>query len=139
MQNVWRGQIEHDRNNILEKPVITKAILIRFNEVFSQTALAHNQNTSKLSFLKSLKDVYNSEKYLQINNFRIRKAITKLRTSSHTLAIEAGRWTNIERGNRLCKQCTLHRIEDEIHFLISLYKVHGLNVKRLLKQSKLKI
>ena len=78
MSNVWRGQIEHDRNNILEKPVITKAILIRFNDVFSQTALAHIQNTNKLSFLKSLKGVYNSEKYLQINNFSNRKAVTKL-------------------------------------------------------------
>ena len=91
MSNVWRGQIEHDRNTILEKPVITKAILIRFNDVFSQTALAHSQNTNKLSFLNSLKGVYNSEKYLQINNFSNRKAITKLRTSNHTLAIEAGR------------------------------------------------
>ena len=112
MSNVWRGQIEHDRNNILEKPVVTKAILIRTND-----ALAHIQNTNKLSFLKSLKGVYNSEKYLQIKNFSNRKAITKLKTSNHTLAIEAGRWTNIERENRLCTQCTLHKIEDEIHFL----------------------
>ena len=51
MSNVWRGQIEHDRNNILEKPVITKAILIRFNDVFSQTALAPIQNTNKLYIL----------------------------------------------------------------------------------------
>ena len=58
MSNVWSCQIEHDRNNIMEKPVITTAILIRFNDVFSQTALAHIQNTNKLSFLKSLKGVY---------------------------------------------------------------------------------
>ena len=116
------GQIEHDRSNILEKPVITKAILIRFNDAFSQTALAHIQNTNKLSFLKSLKGVYDSEKCLQINYFSNRKAITKLRTSNHTLAIEAGRWTNIERENRLCKQCTLHKIEDEIHFLFHCTK-----------------
>ena len=118
MSNVWRVQIKHDRNNILEKTVI----LIRSNDVFSQTALTHIQNTNKLSFLKSLKGVYNSEKYLQINNFSNRKATTKLRTSNHTLAIEAGRWTNIERGNRLCKQCTLHKIEDEIHFLFHCTK-----------------
>ena len=34
MSNVWMGQTEHDRNNFLEKTVITKAILVRFN-VFS--------------------------------------------------------------------------------------------------------
>ena len=118
MSNVWRSQIEHDKNNILEKPVITKAILIRLNDVFSQTALAHIQITNNLSFLKSLKGVYNSEKYLEINNFSNRKTITKLRTSNHTLAIEAGRWTNIGRENR----CTLHKIEDEIHFLFHCAK-----------------
>ena len=128
MSNVWRGQIEHDRNNILEKPVI----LIRFNDVFSQTALAHIQNTNKLSFLKSLKGVYNSEKYLKINNFSNRKAITELRTSNHTLAIEAGRWTNIERENRR----TLHKIEDEIHFLFHCTKYTA--ERQDLKQSKLK-
>ena len=116
MSNVWIDQIEHDRNNLLEKPVIAKSILIRFNDVFSQTALAHIQNTNKLTFLKSLKEVYKSEKYLKIDNFGNRRVITKLRTSNHTLAIEAGRWTNIERENRLCKQCTENKIEDEIHF-----------------------
>ena len=137
MSNVWRGKIEHDRNNILENPVITKAILIRLN-VFSQTALAHIQNTNKLSFLKSLKGVYNSEKYLQINDFSNRKAITKLRTSNHTLTIEAGRWTNIERENRLCKQCTLHKIEDEIQFLFRCTKYTAERQKTLETISKLK-
>ena len=122
MSNVWIDLIEHDRNNLLEKPVISKSILIRFNDVFSQTALAHIQNTNKLTFLKSLKEVYKSEKYLKINNLGTRRAITKLRTSNHTLAIEAGRWTNIERGNRLCKQCTENKIEDEIHFLFQCTK-----------------
>ena len=89
--------------------------------MFSQTALAHIQNTNKLTFLKSLKEVYKSEKYLKINNSGNRRAITKLRTSNHTLAIEAGRWTNIERENR-CKQCTENKIEDEIHFLFQCTK-----------------
>ena len=57
MSSVCRGQIEHDKNNILGKTVITKAILIRFNDVFSQTALAHIQNANKLSFLKSLEGI----------------------------------------------------------------------------------
>ena len=129
MSNVCIDQIEHDRNNLLEKPVIAKSILIRFNDVFSQTALAHIQNTNKLTFLKSLKEVYKSEKYLKCNNFGNRRAITKLRTSNHTLTIEAGRWTNIERENRLCKMRFI--------FFSSGQSIR-LNVKRLLKQSKLK-
>ena len=69
-----------------------------------------------------MKEVYKSEKYLKINNFGNRRTITKLRTNNHTLAIEAGRWTNIERENRLCKQCTENKIEDEIHFLFQCTK-----------------
>ena len=34
MSNVWKDQIEHDRNNILEKSIITKPILIRFKMCF---------------------------------------------------------------------------------------------------------
>ena len=100
--------------------------------------MAHIQNTNKLSFLKSLKGVYNSEKYLQINIFRKRKAITKLRTSNHTLAIEAGRWTNIERENRICKQCTLHKIEDEISFFYFIVQSTRLNVKKTFETIKTK-
>ena len=133
MSNVWRGQIEQNRNNILEKSVITKAILIRFNDVFSQTALAHIQNTNKLSFLKTLKGVYNSEKYPQINNFSNRKTITKLRTSNHTLAIEAGRWTNIDYVNN----ARYIKLKKRFIFYFVVQSIR-LNVKRLLKQSKLK-
>ena len=59
MSNVWMDQIEHDRNNILEKSIITKAILIRFKDVFSQIVLAHIENTNKLTFLKYLKKYTN--------------------------------------------------------------------------------
>ena len=69
-----------------------------------------------------MKEVYKSERYLQIKHFGNKIVITKLRTSNHNLAIEAGRWTNIERVNRLCKQCTQHNIEDEIHFLFQCTK-----------------
>ena len=122
MSNVWMDQIEHDRNNISEKPIITKAILIRFKDVLSQTVLAHIENTNKLTFLKSLNEVYKSEKCVHIKNFGNRRAITKLRTCNHNLAVESGRSSNIERENRQCKQCTQHKIEDEIHFLFQCTK-----------------
>ena len=52
---------------------------------------AHIENTNKLTFLKSLKEVYKSEKYLQIKYFDNRRATTKLRTSNHNFAVELGR------------------------------------------------
>ena len=103
----------------------------------SQTALVHIQNTNKLSFLKSLKGVYNSEKYPQINNFSNRKAITKLRTSNHTLAIEAGRWTNMEREIDYVNNARCIKLKTRFIFYF-IVQSNQLNVKRLLKQSKLK-
>ena len=57
------------------------------------------------------------EPYLsEVSNFRYRKSISKIRTSSHSLAIEKMRHSKniIPFGERLC-----HLIEDEQHFLTS--------------------
>ena len=53
------------------------------------------------------------ENYLKIKNCQNRKAISKLRTSSHLLKIEKGRWTNIARENRICTRCRQNTVEDE--------------------------
>ena len=101
-----------------------KEILTRLTDIFSQNAFDHIQNTNsgKLKFLRSMKHTYNCETYLKIDNFENRRALTKLRTSNHRLAIETGRWTKTERENRLCKQCTQNEIEDENHFLFKCQK-----------------
>ena len=59
------------------------------------------------------------ENYLScVQNPQYRNALTKFRTSSHTLEIERGRHTNpitpVEQ--RLCNVC--HVLEDELHFLL---------------------
>ena len=62
------------------------------------------------------------EKYVDLQgNFALRRNITKIRTSSHKLEIEAGRYlknsnkTKTESKKRLCKNCDLGEIEDEAH------------------------
>ena len=42
--------------------------------------------------------------------------MTKIRLSNHHLMIEKGRYTNIDRKNRVCPFCPKD-IEDEIHFI----------------------
>ena len=44
-----------------------------------------------------------------------RKAMMKLRISSHTLRIERGRWLNIQPKDRLCTLC--NNLEDEFHVI----------------------
>ena len=47
-----------------------------------------------------------------------RKALVKLRISSHKLRIETGRYDKIPREERLCNLCNSNKIEDETHFLL---------------------
>ena len=68
---------------------------------------------------KMFKLHFERELYLdQVKDFRYRNAITRLRTSSHTLEIERGRHRRpkICVENRLCLMCK--SVEDERHFLI---------------------
>ena len=73
-----------------------------------------------------LKTNFGLEKYLTlINNFNYRKSICRFRVSAHRLYIETGRYTNIPRNERLCKNCSANEIEDEAHFLIKCDKLNN--------------
>ena len=122
MSNIWRAQLRYDDDNSLKIPIITKKVLTRLTDILSAFVHIHNTNSGKLNFLRDMKDTYTIEKYLKINNMKNRWALTKLRTSNHTLAIETGRWTKTDRENRLCNQCTEHKVEDETHLIFECKK-----------------
>jgi hypothetical protein len=46
-----------------------------------------------------------------------RSCLSKFRLSSHSLAVETGRWGGLEREDRRCTHCNGKAIEDEQHFL----------------------
>ena len=76
-------------------------------------------NNSKLDIYNSIKKKYNFENYLtEIKNPKHRLAVTKLRTSAHTLPIEIGRYTRTPRSERKCKLCNIEEIGDEFHYLM---------------------
>ena len=85
MSNIWIKQFEN-QNKITNK-INTNYILTRLTDIFSQTSVdtIQNTNNSKLHFLNYFKKVFNTENYLKIRNFENRRALTKLRTSSHNL------------------------------------------------------
>ena len=97
---------------------------------FESRWVADTQNLPKNPILRSYslyKHGLYFEPYLDsISDSRYRTALTRLRTSSHVLEIERGRYTvpKTAVGDRLCKIC--HQIEDEAHFLIDckLYDNH---------------
>ena len=56
--------------------------------------------------------------YLQKYIPKLHRTLTKIRLSAHTLAVETGRYRNIERIEIICINCNLNTIEDEYQFLL---------------------
>ena len=100
------------------------ALFYREKDIFTQTALESIQNMSKMQTYAFLKQSWKIEDYLlQVGNIKDRTALSKLRLSDHTLAMEKGRHQNIIQSDRKCPFCP-EEIEDEFHFLIKcpIYK-----------------
>jgi hypothetical protein len=55
----------------------------------------------------------------------LRRMLTKLRISAHSLAIETGRYgtTKIPADQKFCKFCPTN-VEDEVHFIIVKVFIH---------------
>ena len=77
---------------------------------------------NKLRMYKKFKTIFKQEKYTDLLDFRSRKQIALLRTSSHKLKIETDRYLGkggyIPPNQRLCTNCDLGATEDEPHFLL---------------------
>ena len=78
------------------------------------------------------------EHYLaNVNNFDQRENITKLRISVHQLNIERGRYTGLPPELRLCSQCHLKEVEDELHFLLVCPKYNNERLQLVESVSKI--
>ena len=76
---------------------------------------------NKLRTYALLKQDYSLEPYLESDlPSHLIRAIARLRTSSHSLAIETGRYCRprLPPEQRLCKLCDKNHVEDEKHFLL---------------------
>ena len=77
-------------------------------------------HSGKLDTYFHLKQSFHMEPHLSLTNFHHRQAICKIRISAHNLMIEFGRYHKpkaIPREERLCRNCNLNEVENEIHFL----------------------
>ncbi len=90
-----------------------------FEKVWRTQLLGEGRTgNSKLRTYKQFKKTFAMEKYLLFLPFHKRRSITRLRISSHNLAIEKGRHCRTELENRICTICASGEIEDEYHHVI---------------------
>ena len=84
----------------------------------------------KLRSYKLFKRHIETEKYVTANLSKYeRSLIAKLRSGTLSLAIETGRFRNIEVENRFCLMCDQNQIENEIHFVCICPFYHELRQK----------
>ena len=99
--------------------IFLKIFKQRLQDNFVQEWHHRLNDSSRALFYREIAS-FDCKNYLDVVNVRkFRTALTKLRTSSHRLEIEVGRWArpqSIARKNRKCKFC--NKLEDEFHFII---------------------
>ena len=83
------------------------------NQIFN-----YIDNKDNRSFFTELKQTYEKERYVNLKNFEIQFALSKLRLSSNTLAVVTGKWYRFKKENRLCSFCSVNAMQDEFSFLI---------------------
>ena len=106
-------------NNQFDINIPLAAIKQRIFDTFSQNWYADINNSSRLQSYSIFKHDFKHEKYLDdISESKYRIALSRLRTSSHSLFIETRRYDRTARAARLCKTCNMNKTEDEYHFIL---------------------
>ena len=84
------------------------------HENIGNDGLDHN----KLRFYRTFKSCFKPEYYIEnVHNRNQRAWLSRLRTSSHRLEVERGRYSGIVLSERLCRYCPEKDVDTEIHFL----------------------
>ena len=84
-----------------------------------QNQISSLRNNRKLQFFNKIIQINKKPSYVDTIRFKSdRSLICRYRISSHSLAIERGRYKNIPANERICKSCQLGNVEDEKHFFI---------------------
>jgi len=84
----------------------------------------------KLRTYRSFKTHLRLEKYLMTSaNYQGRALMTAIRIGTNKLQIERGRWIQQKRLERVCKQCSMNQVENEVHFVLLCPKYEELRQK----------
>ena len=83
-------------------------------------------NSNKCLFYRNFKPDYGRERYISTIPDTYVLSLFQFRCSSHKLPIETGRYHNIPRELRLCRNCDMGVIGDEFHFIMECPKFQDL-------------
>ena len=105
----------------IDKKIDNSMLQIVKTRIFDQAKqdiFSKIEKSRKCIFYKYLIDGLYLQCYLRKSiPVKFQRCISKIRLSSHQLAIEAGRYSNTIRRDRCCRLC-VNSIEDEYHFIL---------------------
>ena len=113
---------------------MANVLLERLVDQYNQTSFGSIQTSNKLHIFSQIKKEPGRETYLSEVIPKHRRAMTKLRMSSHSLEIERGRYDKTEPQDRVCKFCQIlgrKEVENEAHFVIKCPQYSELREKYL--------
>ena len=106
------------------------AIRQRIFDIFKQNWYSNINNSARLQSYCIFKHNFELENYLSLKlDKKYKIALSRFRTSSHDLNIEIGRYDNMPRHQRICRNCSMNKIESEFHFLLVCPKYRELRQK----------
>ena len=127
----WPWQVI-DNNTLLLWQVFFSMLSIKQSilDIFKQSWYSNINNSSRLFHYSLHKQEFKIETYLICNiDKKYQSVLSKFRLYSNNLSIETGRYTNVERKDRLCIQCTMSMTEDDYHVLLVCPKYRHLRQK----------
>ena len=74
---------------------------------------------SKLNLLHKIFDLSLSQRCWIVRDRAMRSMLVKLRGGTAHFEVETGRWRGVEREERACRECSVDKIEDTCHRVIS--------------------
>ena len=120
--DVWKNHRVENANRFIKQRLIKLVKLCLIN-IYKADWSNKARNSIKLRTYIKFEFDHSLEEYLfYIPDTRWIRALSRLRMSSHMLAIERGRHVKPQKiplEQRTCQRCTLNSIDDDIHFLIT--------------------
>ena len=95
--STWINKVKHTLQEIY---------ISQWKKSLNKDSITVPNKGNKLRTYQKFKTTFVREPYLEIiNNKKHRKSLARLRTSSHKLHIETGRYLKIDAKQRLCEMC----------------------------------
>ena len=111
---IWNEQIYRNFNDKWLNYTVKQTL----NDQSLQLLSSEMHNSPKASCYRLFKNDANFEEYLDNLSVKERTLLCRFRTTNHRLIIETGRWSGIDRVERLCNICNQGLIGDEYHYLL---------------------